>query len=338
MISYFLIVTPSLSAEAKAFPSSFTVNPKIKAFDAAASITSASEISPTPTWIIFVVISLDSTWAIAWATASAEPWVFALIIKFNWGISSSPTDSRLIWAGSIASNLLSRSFSFLSATIAFISFSFLTTSKWSPACGTSDKPNTSTGVEGSAFWILSPLSDNKALTLPQAVPTTIQFPALNVPFWTRSVATGPLPLSKFASITTPEASALGLAFKSWTSATSKMYSNNSSIPVPWRAETFTVIVSPPHSSGTKPCSVNCCNTLSGFAPGLSTLLTATMIGISAAFAWLIASIVWGIIPSSAATTKIAISVAFAPLALISVKASWPGVSKNTIFFSFLSPR
>ncbi len=51
------------------------------------------------------------------------------------------------------------------------------------------------------------------------------------------------------------------------------------------------------------------------------LLTATIIGTSAAFAWLIASIVCGIIPSSAATTKMAISVAFAPLALISVNAS-----------------
>ena len=83
MISYFLIVTPSLSAAAKALESSFTVNPRINAFDAAASITSASEISPTPTWIILVVISLDSTCAIACATASAEPFVFALIIKFS---------------------------------------------------------------------------------------------------------------------------------------------------------------------------------------------------------------------------------------------------------------
>ena len=50
----------------------------------------------------------------------------------------------------------------------------------------------------------------------------------------------------------------------------------------------------------------------------------------AAFAWLIASIVWGMIPSSAATTRIAMSVAIAPLARIDVKAAWPGVSRNVI--------
>ena len=119
----------------------------------------------------------------------------------------------------------------------------------------------------------------------------MQLPVLKVPFWTSNVATGPFPLSKFASITTPVASALGLALRSWISATSKMYSNNSSIPVPCSAETFTTMVSPPQSSGTRPCSVNCCKTLSGFAPGLSILLTATIIGISAALAWFIASIV-----------------------------------------------
>ena len=65
---------------------------------------------------------------------------------------------------------------------------------------------------------------------------------------------------------------------------------------------------PPHSSGTKSYFINSCFTLSTFAFGKSILFTATIIGISAAFAWLIASIVCGITPSSAATTKIAISV------------------------------
>ena len=59
------MVTPSFSAEANALASSLTVKPKISALPALASITSASEISPTPTWIIFVVISFDSTCAIA---------------------------------------------------------------------------------------------------------------------------------------------------------------------------------------------------------------------------------------------------------------------------------
>ncbi|MDR1987378.1 MAG: hypothetical protein LBQ24_00990 [Candidatus Peribacteria bacterium] len=58
---------------------------------------------------------------------------------------------------------------------------------------------------------------------------------------------------------------------------------------------------------------------------------ATIIGISASFAWLIDSKVCGFTHSSAATTNTAISVDLAHLALITVKASCPGVSKNVIF-------
>ena len=71
-----------------------------------------------------------------------------------------------------------------------------------------------------------------------------------------------------------------------------------------------------------------CLTRSGLAPTLSTLLTATMNGTSAARAWSIASIVCGITPSSAATTITATSVILAPRARMAVKASWPGVSRN----------
>ena len=48
----------------------------------------------------------------------------------------------------------------------------------------------------------------------------------------------------------------------------------------------------------------------------------------AALAWLIASSVWGLMPSFAATTKITMSVVLAPLARIEEKAAWPGVSMN----------
>ena len=49
---------------------------------------------------------------------------------------------------------------------------------------------------------------------------------------------------------------------------------------------------------------------------------------------IIASIVCGITPSSAATTKTTISVALAPRARIAVKASCPGVSKKVYLFQF----
>ena len=66
----------------------------------------------------------------------------------------------------------------------------------------------------------------------------------------------------------------------------------------------------------------------GSAPGLSILLMATMIGTSAALAWLMASTVCGITPSSAATTSTTMSVTLAPRARMAVNASWPGVSRK----------
>ena len=87
------------------------------------------------------------------------------------------------------------------------------------------------------------------------------------------------------------------------------------------AETSTNIVSPPYSSGTRPYSVSWPRTLVGSAPSRSILLTATTIGTSAASAWLSASMVCGITPSSAATTSTAMSVDFAPRARMAVNAS-----------------
>ncbi len=72
-------------------------------------------------------------------------------------------------------------------------------------------------------------------------------------------------------------------------------------------------------------------TRSGLASGLSILLIATIIGTFAAFACWIASIVCGFTPSSAATTRMTMSVTFAPRARIAVKAAWPGVSMKVIF-------
>ena len=107
-------------------------------------------------------------------------------------------------------------------------------------------------------------------------------------------------------------------------------SSRSSMPRFCRAETSTMMVSPPQASGTSPCSESCCMTRLGSASSRSILLTATMIGTSAALAWLIASTVWGMTPSSAATTSTTMSVTSAPRARMAVKASWPGVSMKVI--------
>ena len=48
------------------------------------------------------------------------------------------------------------------------------------------------------------------------------------------------------------------------------------------------------------------------------------------------STVWGMMPSSAATTRMAISVTMAPRARMEVKASWPGVSRKVMGLPLIS--
>ena len=55
----------------------------------------------------------------------------------------------------------------------------------------------------------------------------------------------------------------------------------------------------------------------------------------AALAWLMDSMVWGMMPSSAATTRTAISVMLAPRARMEVNASWPGVSRKAVSYTHL---
>ena len=91
--------------------------------------------------------------------------------------------------------------------------------------------------------------------------------------------------------------------------------------MPVEAETSTSNTSPDIDSTMTSYLSNSVLTLLGSEFSLSHLLIATIIGTFAAFAWLIASIVCGITPSSAATTRIIISVTCAPLDLMDVKAA-----------------
>ena len=84
---------------------------------------------------------------------------------------------------------------------------------------------------------------------------------------------------------------------------------------------LTATTSPPYDSTMISCSASWAFVLSISAPGASILLIATMIGTPAAFAWSIASSVCGITPSSAATTRTAMSVTRAPFARICVNAA-----------------
>ena len=170
-----------------------------------------------------------------------------------------------------------------------------------------------------------------ARTLPKVLPTTKLSPVCSVPSATSTVATLPRPRSSLASSTVPEAVRSGFAFSSCRSATRQIISISRFRFCFCLAETSTNTVVPPQSSGSSPRSASCFLTRSGMASGLSILLTATMIGTSAALAWSMASRVCGMTPSSAATTSTTMSVTLAPRARMRVKASWPGVSMNTIW-------
>ena len=87
---------------------------------------------------------------------------------------------------------------------------------------------------------------------------------------------------------------------------------------------------PPHSSMRKFMLANPSFILSGLAFSLSILFIANTIGTFAATAWLMASLVCGIMSSSAAMIIMATSVTCAPRARIAVNASCPGVSRNVM--------
>ena len=208
-----------------------------------------------------------------------------------------------------------------------------TASNRSPASGTAVRPVISTGVEGPASLSSWPLSLRMVRTRPTAVPAMITSPECRVPFCTRMVAMGPWPLSRRASTTAPLARRLGFAFSSMTSASRAMRSSRSLMPMPVRADTGMQATSPPQSSVMMPYLVRPSITRSGFAVGLSILFMATMILTLAALAWLMDSTVWGMMPSSAATTRMAMSVTMAPRARMEVNASWPGVSRKVMRLS-----
>ena len=67
------------------------------------------------------------------------------------------------------------------------------------------KPMTSTGIEGGASSMRSPLSLNMARTLPGKMPATKESPMCRVPRWAMTVATMPRPWSMRDSMTLPSA-------------------------------------------------------------------------------------------------------------------------------------
>lgn len=213
------------------------------------------------------------------------------------------------------------------------SFSDLTTSAILPGSGVSLIHNMSIGSHHVAFVIAFPVQSSILFTLPYVLWTTTISPIFNVPVMIMSEVSIPCFADFFASITTPTAFLLALYFSSNTSACSVIISNKSFIPWPVTADTPIIGVSPPRSSGMISYfhkSAFICSILS--APGLSIFVIATIMGTPDSLAWFMDSMVCGISPSSAATTMTTMSVSFAPLALMVVNNSCPGVSMKVIFF------
>ena len=280
-------------------------------------------MAPTAAWMTRTRTSSLEIFSREALTASAEPCTSALTMRFSSFISPSCILAKRLSRVTLLACLAAASFSAcLRCSTSWRAMrSSATASNSSPGVGASARPVTSTGMEGPASVMVRPLSSVITRTRPTAVPAMIRSPLWRVPFCTSRVAMGPRFLSRRASMTVPLAARLGLAFRSASSAVMMTVSSSSSMPMPVLAEMRQTSVSPPHSAGTRSCSVSWVRTRSGLAPGLSILLTATIMGIFAALAWLIASTVWGMMPSSAATTRIAISVHMAPRARMEVKAA-----------------
>lgn len=110
-------------------------------------------------------------------------------------------------------------------------------------------------------------------------------------------------------------------------------SQSKSTFVPAFALTWTTGTLPPLISRCSPAFSNSYSISYGFASGRSILLIATTAFNSIFKIKLITSIVWFLTPYVAATTSTTKSVMFAPLYLILIKASWPGVSMKVICLS-----
>ena len=301
-----------------------TLNAINVALDAFAKVTSVSVTIPISDKIILGFTSSWVIWLIALLIASADPWTSDFTIIFNSAAAlSAKAESWVAKVKGLPPVLVS---SALVSLNVLASFSESKTIKSSPDLAAPLIPRISTGIDGGASLTFSPLSLIKALTFPHFNPLTKKSPFLIVPDVTTTVATAPLPISILDSKTIPVALDSKSVFKSKISACRTIDSTNLSKFFLFFAEISTIKVSPDKSSAISSYSKSWFFIFCGSASGKSHLLIATTIGTFAALACFIDSIVWGLTPSSAATTNTTTSVNFDPLALISVNAAWPGVS------------
>src|ERR1019366_2742491 len=124
--------------------------------------------------------------------------------------SADSRSSRVI-LGRRWANMALRSLASRRSAICLATRSSSTTRKLSPAPGTAVRPSTCTGRDGGASPTWSAFSSKSARTRPKASPATMESPTCRVPRCTSTVATGPRPRSRWASIATPWPGCSGLA-------------------------------------------------------------------------------------------------------------------------------
>ena len=278
--------TRSRAAISSAFRSGRTLNAMMIAFDADASSTSDSFTAPTPAWMMRIFTFSSLSLASVSASTSAEPCTSALMMM---GSSFMPPSAICACSDSSVRREpfapSARDFDCSSRNVAMCR-ALAASATWntSPGCGSPERPSTSTGVDGPADFVGFPRSSISARTRPTIGPAMNVSPTRSVPSCTSTVATGPRPLSSLASSTVPDALRFGLALSSPMSLTSRIISSSESMFSFCLADTSTVTVWPPHSSGINPRSVSSRFTRSGWAFALSILLIATTIGTFAALA------------------------------------------------------
>ena len=151
----------------------------------------------------------------------------------------------------------------------------------SPAFGAPDRPSTTTGMDGGASCTDLPVSSNMARTRPNSEPAMIGSPISQRALLDEHRRHGAAALldARLDDDARGEAGARRLAAPALRPAAGWLRAAGR-CPAPVRAETFTKMFWPPHSSGMTSCLDSSVRTRSGSASLLSILLTATTIGTS----------------------------------------------------------
>ena len=231
MTRYRRMSTFSFSACCLDLPVGRTLKPMMMASEALANVTSVSVMPPTAECTMLMRTSDWSIFSNASRSASMEPCTSAFTMRLRSVCLPSSMrlnrSSRLIW--DFVSCSAKRARSARSSASLRASRSSANTRNSSPAVGTLDKPRISTGSAGPAASTWRPRGSTRIDI--RIARRTCQPPRRRPDgacrACTSTVATGPRPLSRFASMTKPEASASGLALSSSTSACRRIVSSTS---------------------------------------------------------------------------------------------------------------